>query len=237
MSDQKKTGSQHSGAKAGASAKASANGAQGRVVIKKYANRRLYNTASSSYVTLEHLSEMVKEGVDFVVFDAKTNEDITRSVLTQIIFDEESRGQNLLPIQFLRQLIGFYGNSMQAFLPSYLELSLDSFTRQQERMRTQMGAIGPGLAQGLAPNLGAGLGTAAGPQFLEDQVKQNLAMFDRAMKMFSPFAYVRPEDSEVAAPAPAPAAPAPAATDDSLNDLKKKIEEMQEQISRLASKG
>ncbi len=235
MSDHKKTGSEPSGAKAGASSKASANGAQGRVVIKKYANRRLYNTASSSYVTLEHLSEMVKEGVDFVVFDAKTNEDITRSVLTQIIFDEESRGQNLLPIQFLRQLIGFYGNSMQAFLPSYLELSLDSFTRQQERMRTQMGAIAPGLAQGLAPNLGAGLGTVAGPQFLEDQVKQNLAMFDRAMKMFSPFAYVRPEDSEVAAPAPA--APAPAATDDSLNDLKKKIEEMQEQISRLASKG
>lgn len=233
MSDQKKTGSQHSGAKAGASAKASANAAQGRVVIKKYANRRLYNTASSSYVTLEHLSEMVKEGVDFVVFDAKTNEDITRSVLTQIIFDEESRGQNLLPIQFLRQLIGFYGNSMQAFLPSYLELSLDSFTRQQERMRTQMGAIAPGLAQGLAPNLGAGLATAASPQLLEDQVKQNLAMFDRAMKMFSPFAYVRPEDSDVAAPP----APTPAAADDSLNDLKKKIEEMQEQISRLASKG
>ncbi len=232
MSDHKKTGSERLGAKAGASAKASANGAQGRVVIKKYANRRLYNTASSSYVTLEHLSEMVKEGVDFVVFDAKTNEDITRSVLTQIIFDEEGRGQNLLPIQFLRQLIGFYGNSMQAFLPSYLELSLDSFTRQQERMRTQMGAIAPGLA----PNLGAGLGTVAGPQFLEEQVKQNLAMFDRAMKMFSPFAYVRPEDSEVAA-APSPAPAASAAADDSLNDLKKKIEEMQEQISRLASKG
>ncbi|MCX8499229.1 MAG: polyhydroxyalkanoate synthesis repressor PhaR [Caulobacteraceae bacterium] len=234
MSDQKKTGSEPSGAKA----KASANGAQGRVVIKKYANRRLYNTASSSYVTLEHLSEMVKEGVDFVVFDAKTNEDITRSVLTQIIFDEESRGQNLLPIQFLRQLIGFYGNSMQAFLPSYLELSLDSFTRQQERMRTQMGAIAPGLTQGLTPNLGASLGTVAGPQFLEEQVKQNLAMFDRAMKMFSPFAYVRPEDSDVVAPpAPTPTATTPAATDDSLNDLKKKIEEMQEQISRLASKG
>jgi len=234
MSDHKKTGSERSGAKAGASAKASPNGAQGRVVIKKYANRRLYNTASSSYVTLEHLSEMVKEGVDFVVFDAKTNEDITRSVLTQIIFDEESRGQNLLPIQFLRQLIGFYGNSMQAFLPSYLELSLDSFTRQQERMRTQMGAIAPGLA----PNLGAGLGTVAGPQFLEEQVKQNLAMFDRAMKMFSPFAYVRPEDSDVAAaPSPASTPAASAAPDDSLNDLKKKIEEMQEQISRLASKG
>ena len=242
MSDHQKTGSEHSGPKAGASAKASGGGAHGRVVIKKYANRRLYNTASSSYVTLEHLSEMVKEGIDFVVFDAKTNEDITRSVLTQIIFDEESRGQNLLPIQFLRQLIGFYGNSMQAFLPSYLELSLDSFTRQQERMRTQLGAIAPALAPGLTAGLGSGLGAGTGPQFLEDQVKQNLAMFDRAMKMFSPFAYVRPEDSDVAAPA-TPAAPsasapaAPAAADDSLNDLKKKIEEMQEQISRLASKG
>src|ERR1700749_708310 len=96
-----------------------------RVVIKKYANRRLYNTKSSAYVTLENLSEMVKGGVDFVVYDAKTNEDITRSVLTQIIFEKESRGQNLLPIQFLRQLIRLYGDSMQAFVPSYLELSLD----------------------------------------------------------------------------------------------------------------
>src|SRR5215203_1973069 len=113
-----------------------------RVVIKKYANRRLYNTASSSYVTLEHLSEMVKKGVDFVVYDAKTNENITRSVLTQIIFEEESRGENLLPIQFLRQLIGFYGNSMQAFLPSYLEMSLAAFTQQQERMRSQLAAFG-----------------------------------------------------------------------------------------------
>src|SRR5215471_20135962 len=108
------------------------------VVIKKYANRRLYNTASSSYVTLEHLAEMVRQGVDFVVYDAKTNEDLTRSVLTQIIFDEENRGsQNLLPLQFLRQLIRFYGDSMQALLPSYLELSLDAFTQQQERMRKQ----------------------------------------------------------------------------------------------------
>ena len=116
-----------------------------RVVIKKYANRRLYNTASSSYVTLEHLSEMVKKGVDFVVYDAKTNEDITRSVLTQIIFEEESQqGQSLLPIQFLRQLIGFYGNSMQAFLPSYLELSLASFTQQQERLRNQFASFGQG---------------------------------------------------------------------------------------------
>src|ERR1700758_3994178 len=115
-----------------------------RVVIKKYANRRLYNTASSSYVTLEHLSEMVKKGVDFVVYDAKTNEDITRTVLTQIIFEEESSGgQSLLPIQFLRQLISFYGNSMQAFLPSYLELSLASFAQQQERVRQQFAAFTP----------------------------------------------------------------------------------------------
>ena len=190
-----------------------------RVVIKKYANRRLYNTKSSAYVTLENLSEMVKDGVDFVVYDAKTNEDITRSVLTQIIFDEESRGQNLLPIQFLRQLIRFYGDSMQAFVPSYLELSLDSFTRQQERMRDQIaGAIG------VAPGMG----------FMEDTVRQNLALFDRAMKMFTPFAFARPE--ETAAPAPTAEPAKPAASDTSLDDLKKLIEEMQAQIAMLAAK-
>src|SRR4051812_21065501 len=143
-----------------------------KVVIKKYANRRLYNTASSSYVTLEHLSEMVKQGVDFVVYDAKTNEDITRTVLTQIIFEEESQGQSLLPIQFLRQLIGFYGNSMQAFVPSFLELSLASFTQQQERLRSQMGGFPTGP-------MGA----------YEELTRQNLQLFDRAMKMFSPFAF------------------------------------------------
>ena len=168
----------------------------GRVVIKKYANRRLYNTASSSYVTLEHLSDMVKQGVDFVVYDAKTNEDITRTVLTQIIFEEESRGEALLPVQFLRQLIGFYGNSMQAFLPSYLELSLATFAEQQERMRAQFASIGQGK----------GLGGA-----YEDQIRQNLAMFDRAMKMFSPFAYTRPQEEP---PAPKPAAAPPAAADE-----------------------
>ncbi len=191
-----------------------------RVVIKKYANRRLYNTASSSYVTLEHLSEMVKKGVDFVVYDAKTNEDITRPVLTQIIFDEESRGQNLLPIQFLRQLIRFYGDSMQALVPSYLELSLDSFTQQQERMRKQFtdtlgGAIVPGAKGGLG--------------YFQEQVRQNMVLFDRAMKMFSPFtmpgmpgaAAATTETAPAAAP-PAPAAPA-AAEDESLTDLKKRI--------------
>jgi polyhydroxyalkanoate synthesis repressor PhaR len=167
-----------------------------RVIIKKYANRRLYNTASSSYVTLEHLSDMVKEGVDFVVYDAKTNDDITRSVLTQIIFEEENRGggQNLLPIQFLRQLIGFYGNSMQAFLPSYLEMSLESFAKQQERLRGQLSNMAPGKMPGMG--------------VYEEQIRQNMALFDRAMKMFSPFAYVRPEDAAAAPAEPGPHAPA-----------------------------
>jgi polyhydroxyalkanoate synthesis repressor PhaR len=191
-----------------------------RVVIKKYANRRLYNTASSSYVTLEHLSEMVKKGVDFVVYDAKTNEDITRSVLTQIIFEEESQGQSLLPIQFLRQLIGFYGNSLQGFLPSYLELSLATFAQQQERMRSQLTTFVPG---------------GAGP--FDEQIRQNLALFDRAMKMFSPFAYTRPEEPGQPGKAaePAQAAPAPQ-SEDALADLRKRMEEMQAQIEKLAKK-
>jgi polyhydroxyalkanoate synthesis repressor PhaR len=189
-----------------------------KVVIKKYANRRLYNTRSSAYVTLEHLSEMVKEGVDFVVYDAKTNEDITRSVLTQIIFDEENRGtQNLLPIQFLRQLIRFYGDSMQAFVPSYLEMSLNGFTQQQERLRGQIAG-----AMGSTPGMG----------FLEEQVKQNLVLFDRAMKMFTPFAFVRPEDAASSAPAAEPAK----AADTSLDELKQRMEEMQAQIAKLAAK-
>ncbi|MGA0605497.1 polyhydroxyalkanoate synthesis repressor PhaR [Phenylobacterium sp. VNQ135] len=198
-----------------------------RVVIKKYANRRLYNTASSSYVTLEHLAEMVKKGVDFVVYDAKTNEDITRTVLTQIIFEEEekSQGQSLLPIQFLRQLISFYGNSMQAFLPSYLELSLASFAQQQERLRSQIAAMG-----GANPGFNAGMTGA-----YEDQIRQNLQLFDRAMKMFSPFAFAPAARTEAAAPPPPPKTEAPA--DDALELLRKQMAEMQAQIERLASKG
>jgi polyhydroxyalkanoate synthesis repressor PhaR len=200
----------------GSDAQASASGASGeRVVIKKYANRRLYNTASSSYVTLEHLSEMVKQGVDFVVYDAKTNEDITRTVLTQIIFEEESQGQSLLPIQFLRQLISFYGNSMQAFLPSYLELSLASFTQQQERLRTQLSSFGQ----------------AGGMAAYEEQIRQNLQLFDRAMKMFSPFAFApqagRPEE-------PTPAPKAEAGSDEALSALRKQMAEMQAQLDKLA---
>lgn len=195
-----------------------------RVVIKKYANRRLYNTASSSYVTLEHLADMVKKGVDFVVYDAKTNEDITRSVLTQIIFEEESQGQSLLPIQFLRQLISFYGNSLQSFLPSYLELSLATFAQQQERMRSQFAGLTPGA--GPAGMMGA----------YEEQIRQNLQLFDRAMKMFSPFAYAKPDEA-TAAPPPAAAKPAEPAADDSLAQLRKQMAEMQAQIEKLATKG
>jgi polyhydroxyalkanoate synthesis repressor PhaR len=185
--------------------------ASDKVVIQKYANRRLYNKATSTYITLDDLAGMVREGVDFVVYDAKTGEDITRKVLTQIIFEEEGRGQHLLPIQFLRQLIRFYGDQMQAFLPSYLELSLDSFIRQQERLRSQFAVITP-----------AGTG-------YEEQIRQNLALFDRAMKMFSPFPIAGSE------PAPAPAPAAEPAKDD-LAELRNQMAAMQAQLEALAKK-
>ena len=144
------------------------------VIIKKYANRRLYNTGTSTYVTLEDLASMVKAGEDFVVYDAKTNEDITRSVLTQIIFEQENKEgtQNLLPINFLRQLIRFYGDSMQMLVPRYLEVSLDSLTKEQSKFREQISqAFGMG-----------GFGA------MEDQVRRNMEMFERTFAMFAPFA-------------------------------------------------
>ncbi|MDB5431193.1 MAG: polyhydroxyalkonate synthesis repressor, PhaR [Caulobacter sp.] len=194
-----------------------------KVVIKKYANRRLYNTASSSYVTLEHLADMVKEGIDFVVYDAKTGEDITRPVLTQIIFEEESSGQqSLLPVQFLRQLIGFYGNQMQAFVPSYLEMSLEAFSKSQERLRSQFATMAPGVA------VKGGMGV------YDEQIRQNMVLFDRAMKMFSPFAFTRPDEPTPAPPAAKPAEAAP--SEDSLADLKRQLDAMREQIEKLATK-
>src|SRR5262249_54957304 len=143
------------------------------VTIKKYANRRLYNTGTSTYVTLEDLAAMVKKGEDFVVYDAKTGEDITRSVLTLIIFEQENKegGQNLLPITFLRQLIRFYGDSMQMLVPRYLEVSLDTLTREQQKFRDQMAQT-----FGVSP-FGA----------LDDQVRRNMEMFQRAFSMFAPF--------------------------------------------------
>src|SRR3954452_20808180 len=138
-------------------------------VIKKYANRRLYHTGTSTYVTLEDLSRMVRAGEDFVVFDAKTGEEITRSVLTQIIFEQEGKeGQNLLPITFLRQLIRFYGDSMQALVPSYLEFSMDNLSREQQKLREQMsGAFGPKAFQAM-----------------EEQIRANMGLFREAMRMF-----------------------------------------------------
>lgn len=197
-----------------------------RVIIKKYANRRLYNTATSSYVTLDNLSDMVREGVDFVVFDAKSGDDITRSVLAQIIFEEESRGQNLLPIQFLRQLISFYGDSMQNLLPTYLEMSLDGFAKQQERFRSQFQQ-----AFGGTPGLG----------FFDEQVAQNLAMFDRAMRMFSPFSFANNGANMGAnmGAAPSAAAPEPDAARDSdeVRELREQMAAMKAQIDKLAQKG
>ena len=144
------------------------------VTIKKYANRRLYNTATSSYVTLENLAAMVKEGIEFNVYDAKTSEDITRSVLTQIIVEEEGKtGQNLLPIGFLRQLIGFYGDNMQWLVPKYLEQSMQMLTKNQEQIRTYFQTTFGGMFP---------FGST-----LEEMGKQNLAMFERAMRLFSPF--------------------------------------------------
>ena len=143
------------------------------IEIKKYANRRLYNTGTSAYVTLEDLATMMKSGQDFIVHDAKSGEDITRSVLGQIIFEQEGKqGQNLLPIAFLRQLIRFYGDSMQMLVPRYLEVSIESLTREQEKFRQQMSQ-----AFGVSP-FGA----------LEDQVRRNMEMFERAFAMFTPFA-------------------------------------------------
>lgn len=188
------------------------------VVIKKYANRRLYNTRTSAYVTLEDLATMVREGVDFVVYDAKTNDDLTRQILTQIIFEEESRGEALLPVQFLRQLIGFYGGQMQGVLPSYLEMSLANFGRQQEQFASQMSRA---------------FGTAAGATLMEDAARANIAMFERAMQMFPGFGYARaePAESKVGpATPPEPAGHAP----DALDEMRRQMDEMRRQIDRLA---
>lgn len=193
------------------------------IVIKKYANRRLYNTATSSYVTLDHLCEMVKQAQEFVVRDAKTGEDITRSVLTQIIFEEEGKGQNLLPINFLRQLIRFYGDSLQSFIPSYLEMSMNSFSKEQEKLRHRVtSALG---------------GRERLTQF-EDQIRQNLEIFDNAMRMFTPFA--RPSSGRGEAkdqPKPEKAeAEDGKASGTELDELKKQLAQMQAQLEALSKK-
>lgn len=185
------------------------------VIIKKYANRRLYNTDVSAYVTLEDLSAMVREGRDFVVHDAKSGEDITRSVLAQIIFEEEAKGQTMLPANFLRQLISLYGDSLQGVVPGYLETSMEAFTRNQDHLREQVSK-----AFGSNPALNS----------LETMARANMEMYENAMRLFTPFA-TRPESS-AEKPAEKPSAPEEPAQSE-LNDLKDQLQQMQDQLSKL----
>ncbi|MDF2096470.1 polyhydroxyalkanoate synthesis repressor PhaR [Aquibaculum arenosum] len=197
------------------------------IIIKKYANRRLYNTATSSYVTLDHLCQMVKEDVEFVVYDAKSGEDITRQVLTQIIVEEEAKGENLLPISFLRQLISFYGHGMGWMVPGYLEQMMQSFTGNQEAMAKAMqDAMG-----GSFPMRG-----------IEEMSKQNMAMFERAMQMFSPFQGQGPSGSasgrnHSAGTAPSGASTpseAPADAGAQLDSLREQVELLRQQLDKLS---
>ena len=193
--------------------------AGGKVTIMMYANRRLYDSESSAYITLDRLSEMVREGREFEVVDAKTGEDITRQVLTQIIVEEEGKGQNLLPISFMRKLIGFYGGNMQWALPTYLDQSMQSFSRNQEQMRDYfqktMGGIFPFDA---FSNMG----------------KQNLAMMEQAMKMFAPFGG-QPGEAEAAPAAPSGESAAKPSTE--INDLRRRLDELEREISGIGKGG
>jgi len=197
------------------------SGSGGPVIIKKYANRRLYNTQTSSYVTLDHLSGMVKDGVEFEVRDARTGEDITRAVLTQIIVEEENKGQNLLPIKFLRQLIGFYGDNLQAFVPRYLEVSMDSFARNQEELREKFADAFGGV----------------GYKNFENIARQNMVVFENAMKMFSPFAAARGENGPSHKKGQTNGGEAEQSErEDEIRDLKDQLEAMRRQIAELAGR-
>ena len=190
------------------------------VIVKKYANRRLYNTATSSYVTLDDLATMIKEGGDFVVQDAKTGEDLTRSVMTQIIVEQEQKGQNLLPISFLRQLISFYGDSMQFLVPGYLEQTMVAFSRNQEQMRK---------------NLRATFGMFPFGQF-EEMSKQNMALFEQALKMLSPYgrdARRAGAETPAASNAPEEARGEAEREDPRLKRLEAQIEALREQLDAI----
>ena len=201
------------------------SGADAPITIKKYANRRLYNTATSSYVTLDHLCQMVKDGVEFTVFDAKSGDDITRAVLTQIIVEEEAKGQNLLPIGFLRQLIGFYGDNMQQFLlPRYLEYMMEAFGQNQTDLQRYMdetfGSVFP-LGQ------------------MEEMGKHNMALFEKAMKMYSPFGDAG--EGKPSAPPGRRTEPAPTEADADtearkLAELQRKLEELERRFGDWSDK-
>jgi len=183
-------------------------------VIKKYANRRLYHTGTSTYVTLEDLAGMVRKGEDFIVNDAKSGDDITRSVLTQIIFEQENKeGQNLLPVTVLRQLIRFYGDSLQALVPSYLEFSMNNLSQEQQKLRDQMTqAFGPTAFQAM-----------------EEQVRKNMSFFTDAMRMFAPFAKTPGGALETKSEQPAEGA-------GDLETLKRQMADMQAKLDKLARK-
>jgi polyhydroxyalkanoate synthesis repressor PhaR len=184
------------------------------VVVKKYANRRLYNTESSSYITLDSLATMIRIGRDFVVYDAKSGEDITRGVLTQIIVEEESKGRAMLPTAFLRQIIGFYGDSLQQFVPGYLESAMSNFALQQEQMRTAMQQT---------------MGTFF-PPGMQEVGRQNMAMMERAMSLFAPF-YRTPEvGANPPAEGPAPS-PTPAASDVEMAALRSEVDMLRSQLA------
>lgn len=193
-----------------------------QIVIKKYANRRLYDTARSTYVTLDDLSAMVHEGTDFVVQDAKTGEDLTHSVLTQIIFEQEAQGEHLLPVDFLRQLICFYGDNMQSVVPGFLDMSMNSLAQSRERFTAQLGET-----VGKAP-----LG------IFEEQVSQNMALFENALNAFTPFGSfgTSGQGSSTAEPAPAPAPSRPADSAKpkaELDALRAQMAAMQAQLDKL----
>lgn len=189
------------------------------VIIKKYANRRLYDTSSSSYVTLDHLSDLVKQGVEFEVRDAKTGEDLTRSVLTQIIFEQETKGEGALPTNFLRQLIRFYGDGMQSVLPAWLDMSMNSFADRQEKWRGTLGKAFPMTPLGL----------------FEEQAKRNMAMFEQAMKGMVPAAVRKSKRSKTDTEAEEAAAPDIDLTDP-VSIMQAQMAAMQAQLESLAKK-
>lgn len=185
------------------------------IIIKKYANRRLYDTSASRYVTLDHLRELVKQDREFQVVDAKSGEDLTRGVLAQIIFEEESKGETLLPVEFLRQLIGFYGDSMQSMVPGYLNMTMESFARQQAEMREKMA--------------GAMTDPAASMALMEEAAKRNMAMFQQAMKMFTPGF-----PAASAAPSGSERGSAKSGGEDDVSALRDELEAMRQRLDKLS---
>ena len=208
---------------------ANGNGAGEKIIIKKYANRRLYDTSASAYVTLEHLSELTRQGKDFSVQDAKTGEDLTRAVLAQIIFEQENKKEGVLPVSFLRQLIQFYGDNFQAMLPAYLEMSMKTFNQQQEKWRDYMNTtVGEDKAKAF-----------------EEQIRKNMTMFEDTMKFFAPFVPTGVPGTMPGVPGATPATPprdetkpfTPPAGVDAIRALQQQMMDMQRQLAQIATGG